>query len=96
MSTRSIQPLGDRLIIKVAEAETRTKSGLYLPTQSQEKPAEGVVVAVGDGERISKSRVAVGSCVMFQKFAGIEAEIEGVKHLILSDVDVIGIIHELG
>ena len=43
----NLVPLGDRLVLKQCAAEETTKSGIVLPGQSQEKPQEAVIVAVG-------------------------------------------------
>jgi len=42
-----LKPLGDKVVVKVLEAEEKTASGLYLPDSAKKKPQEGEVVAVG-------------------------------------------------
>src|ERR1700676_319408 len=70
---RAIQ---DRIIVRRVESETKTTSGLFLADESKEKPAEGIVVAVGPGKYIDgdlqKPSVAVGERVVFGKFSGAE------------------------
>lgn len=90
-----IQPLSDRLVLKVVEAaEEKTKSGLYVPDTAKEKPQEGEVVAVGPGtlndkgERIAM-QVAVGDKVIFSKYGGMGVKIDGEEYLIMSERDIL-------
>lgn len=78
-----IQPLADKLVVKVIEpAEEKTKSGLYVPDTAKEKPQEGEVMAVGPGaindkgERLPMN-VAVGDKIIFSKYAGTEIKLDG-------------------
>ena len=93
-----IQPLSDRMVVKVAEAkEEKTKSGLYVPDTAKEKPQEGEVLAVGpgarneDGERIAMD-VKVGDKVIFSKYAGTEIKVDGDEYLVLSERDILAIL----
>jgi chaperonin GroES len=93
----SIKPLEDRVLVKPAEPETRTASGLYLPETSKEKPVKGKVVAVGPGKRLDNGKraemsVKNGDTVVYGKYAGTEVEIKGVKHLILRESELLGVI----
>ncbi|MDD2619440.1 MAG: co-chaperone GroES [Syntrophomonadaceae bacterium] len=90
-----IQPLGDRLVVKVVEvAEEKTKSGLFVPDTAKEKPQEAEVLAVGPGalnekgERIPMD-VAVGDKVIFSKYGGTEVKINGEEFLIMSSRDIL-------
>lgn len=90
-----IQPLGDRLVVKVVEvAEEKTKSGLYVPDTAKEKPQEAEVIAVGPGalndkgERIPMD-VAVGDKVIFSKYGGTEVKVNGEEYLIMSQRDIL-------
>ena len=91
---RSLQPLGDRIVVKAAEQETQTKSGIYIPDSAKERPQEGSVIAVGpgrvtdDGNRLEMS-VAVGDNVIYSKFAGTEFEDDGEEYLIMRETDVL-------
>jgi len=85
-----IQPLGDRVVVKVAEVkEEKTKSGLYVPDTAKEKPQEAEVMAVGPGalndkgERVSID-LAVGDKIIFSKYGGMEIKVDGEDYLILS------------
>ena len=91
---RKLQPLGDRVVVKAIEAETQTKSGLYVPDTARERPQEGSVVAVGpgrvtdDGTRI-EMEVKVGDTVVYSKFAGTEFTEDGEELLILTERDIL-------
>jgi chaperonin GroES len=90
-----IQPLGDRLVVKVAEvAAEKTKSGLYVPDTAKEKPQEGEVLAVGPGAFNDKGErmpmdVAVGDKVIFSKYGGTEIKIDGEEYLVMSQRDIL-------
>lgn len=92
----NLKPLGDRVIIKQDDAEQATASGLYIATETKEKPSTGIVLAVGEG-RVSETGerlpmpVAVGDRVVYGKFAGQEIENEGEKVLIVRADDIIAI-----
>ena len=91
---RSLQPLGDRIVVKAVEQETQTKSGIYIPDSAKERPQEGSVIAVGpgrvtdDGNRLEMS-VAVGDTVIYSKYAGTEFEDDGEEYLIMKETDVL-------
>ncbi|MBB6478778.1 co-chaperone GroES [Spirochaeta isovalerica] len=86
----TVKPLGDRVLIKVKEVETKTASGLYIPQTAQEKTTTGTVVAVG--EDTDAIAVKVGQDVMYDKYAGTNISIDGVDHLIVSSGDLIAIV----
>ena len=91
---RKLQPLGDRVVVKAIEAETQTKSGLYVPDTAKERPQEGSGVAVGpgrmtdDGKRI-EMEVKVGDTVVYSKFAGTEFTEDGEELLVLTERDIL-------
>lgn len=92
----NIRPLGERVVIKKVEAEEKTKSGILLPNQAQEKPQFAEVVAVGpggiiDGKEI-KMEVKVGDKVIFPKYAGTEIKLDGVEYTIIEQSKLLGII----
>ena len=95
-----IRPLADRVVIKPAAAEEKTKGGIYLPdTASKERPQEGTVLAVGEGrlddngKRIAMA-VRAGDKVLFAKYSGTEYKVDDVEYLILSEKDILGVIQE--
>ena len=89
-----LQPLGDRVVVKPAEREETTKSGIVIPDTAKEKPQRGSVIAVGkgrrddDGDRIPMD-VSVGDTVLFAKYAGTEFKFEDEEYLILSEKDIL-------
>ena len=93
----SVRPLEDRILIKPIDPDTKTASGIYLPESAKEKPMQGKVVATGpgklldNGERIQPS-VKKGDTVVFGKYAGTEVEIKNVKHMIIRESELLGVI----
>lgn len=86
----TVKPLGDRVLIKVKEMETKTASGLYIPQTAQEKTTTGTVVAVGDDK--DAIVVKVGQEVMYDKYAGTSVSIDGEDHLIVASGDLIAVV----
>ncbi len=93
----NLRPLNDRILVKRLEEATTTKGGIIIPDSAKEKPAEGSVVAVGngklgeDGKRIPLE-VKSGDRVLFGKYSGTEVKLEGEEYLILREDDVLGIV----
>lgn len=93
----NIKPLGDRVVLKVLEAEEKTASGIVLPDTAKEKPQQGKVLAVGpgkfgeDGELVPMN-VKEGDVVLFAKYAGTEVKYEGEELLILKESDLLAIV----
>jgi chaperonin GroES len=99
MSTKTkIIPLGERVLIRVAKVETKTKSGIYIPdTVGKEKPEQGVVVEVGAGRVTDKGvliapKVKRGDTVMFSKYGPDEIKIDGEEFYILNESNILAII----
>jgi chaperonin GroES len=90
-----LQPLEDRIVVRPAEAEETTISGLVIPDTAKEKPQQGEVLAVGPGRRAENSGeliavdLAVGDTVVYSKYGGTEITIDGEDLLILSSRDVL-------
>ena len=93
-----IKPLGDRVLLKVLEAESKTKGGIVLPDTAKEKPQEGKVVAVGKGKScedgtIKPLEVKVGDKVLFAKYSGTEVTTkEGEEYLIVKEEDILAVV----
>jgi chaperonin GroES len=88
-----LKPLGNRVVVEPLTEEETTKSGIVLPdTVDKEKKAEGKVLAIGDGEKITKLGLKVGDKVLFGKYAGEEVKVEKIEYKILSDEDVLAVI----
>lgn len=92
-----LKPLQDRILVQRVEEETKTKGGIIIPDTAKEKPAEGKVVAVGngkigeDGKKIA-IELKVGDKILFGKYAGSEVKIDGQEYLIMREDDVLGVI----
>ncbi|CAB4961988.1 MULTISPECIES: co-chaperone GroES [Patulibacter] len=91
----SLQPLGDRLIVRAIDEEQTTASGLVLPDTAKEKPQKGEVLAAGqgrwdeDGEKRIPLDVAVGDEVLYSKYGGTEIKVDGEELLVLRESDVL-------
>ncbi|CAB4824693.1 Co-chaperonin GroES [Actinobacteria bacterium IMCC26207] len=93
----SIQPLEDRIVVRPAEAEETTASGLVIPDSAKEKPQQGEVLAVGPGRRSETGDlipldIAVGDTVVYSKYGGTEITVEGEDVLILAGRDILATI----
>ena len=93
----AVKPLEDRVLVKPIEAETKTASGIYLPETAKEKPVRGTVVATGPGKLMENGKraqmsVRSGDTVVYGKYSGTEVEIKGVKHLIIRETELLGVI----
>ena len=84
-----IIPLGDRVLLKAKEAETKTAGGPFIPQTAQEKTQIATVVAVGDDESI---KVKVGQQVLHDKYAGTQIKDNGEEYLILGAGDILAVI----
>ena len=89
-------PLGDRVVLKQLEAEEKTKSGIVLPGQAQEKPQQAEVIAVGpgkteDGKEV-KMEVAVGDMVIYSKYAGTDVKMDGEEFIIVKQGDILAVV----
>lgn len=92
-----LTPLEDKIIVKQAEAQTQTASGLYIPDNAKEKPQQGEVLAVGPGRRDDKGKripmdVKVGDKVLYSKYGGTEVHYEGEDYLIVGARDILAIL----
>jgi chaperonin GroES len=92
-----MKPLADRVVIKPAPAEEKTKGGIILPDTAKEKPVIGEIVAVGpgkisdDGKKIPME-VKVGDKVLYGKYSGTEVTVEGDEYLIMREADIFAIV----
>jgi chaperonin GroES len=93
-----LKPIGDRVVVKALEAESKTKGGIVLPDSVKEKPQEGKVVAVGRGKTLENGtvqapEVKVGDKVLYGKYSGNEITTkEGEELLIMREEDILAII----
>ena len=91
-----IQPLADRIMVKVLEAKEVTKGGIVLPDTAKEKPQEAEIIAVGKGKVSDEGKtippeVKVGDKVLFGKYSGTEITVDGQEYLILKEEDILAI-----
>lgn len=91
-----IRPLGDKVLVEVLEAEEKTKGGIILPDTAKEEKTEGKVVAVGAGKvlesgKVQSPEVKRGDRVIFGKYAGDEILIDGKKHKVLKESEILAV-----
>ena len=92
-----IQPLADRIMVKVLEAKEMTKGGIVLPDTAKEKPQEAEVISVGKGRvsddgKVIAPEVKAGDKVLFGKYSGTEITVDGNEYLILKEEDILAIV----
>ncbi len=91
-----IKPLGDRVVIKMIEAEETTHSGIVLPGTAKEKPQVAEVVAVGPGGNVDGKDVTmhvnVGDRVLTSKYSGTEIKIDAEEYTIVRQNDILAIV----
>jgi chaperonin GroES len=93
----NLKPLADRVIVKPAAAEEKTKGGIILPDTAKEKPMQGEIVAVGTGKvtedgKIIALEVKVGDKVLYGKYSGTEINADDTEYLIMRESDIFAII----
>ena len=89
-------PLGDKVVLKQVEAEETTASGIILSAKTQEKPLEGIVVAVGPGGIVDGKEVVMqvkeGDKVIYSKYAGTEVKLDGTEYIIVRQNDILAVV----
>lgn len=92
----TIRPLADRVVVKPAEVEETTKSGIILAASAQEKPQFAEVVAVGPGGEVDGNKVEmyvkVGEKVIVGKYAGTEVKLNKEEYTIVRQSDILAVI----
>ena len=93
----AFKPLHDRVVVRRIEGDEKTKGGLIIPDTAKEKPAEGEVIAVGEGARKDSGEliapaVKTGDRVLFGKWSGTEVTIDGEELLIMKENDILGVL----
>lgn len=93
----SIRPLGDRVVVRVLDAEEKTAGGILLPDSAKKKPTEGEIVAVGEGRTLDSGKknpmsVKVGDRVIFSKYGGNEVTVDGQELTILDEEQIYAIV----
>lgn len=92
-----LKPLGDRIVVKAAPHEEKTKGGLVLPETVKEKPVEGIVVAVGEGKVLENGKrqpmdIKVKDKIIYSKYSGTEVKLDGEDFLVISERDVLAVV----
>jgi chaperonin GroES len=98
MANVKIRPLGDKVLVKRDEPTSRTESGIYLPETAKDKPKQGKIVAVGNGNLNKETgeympfTVKKGDSVIFSSYSGTEVKIGTEDYLIMTEDDILGVI----
>lgn len=98
MAIETVIPLGDRILVKREDAESKTPGGIVIPDMAKKDSTFGQAIAVGpgawleDGERRRPVAVKVGQRVLFGKYAGTEIEVNGQKFTMIREDDVLGVV----
>ena len=93
----AFRPLGDRVLVKRVEEESKTKGGIIIPDTVKEKPQEGEVISVGPGARDDSGKVnalelKAGDRILFGKWSGTEVKVDGEDLIIMKESDVLGVV----
>jgi chaperonin GroES len=93
----AFRPLGDRVLVKRVEEETKTKGGIIIPDTAKEKPQEGEVISVGPGARDEDGKhiqpeVKAGDRILFGKWSGTEVKVDGEDLIIMKESDILGVV----
>ncbi|HVE44375.1 MAG TPA: co-chaperone GroES [Gammaproteobacteria bacterium] len=95
-SALKIRPLGDRIVIDPQETDTTSPGGIVIPDTAKEKPAKGIVVAIGPGKatdgKVKPLEVKVGDKVLYSKYAGTNINLDSKEYLVMREDDVMGVI----
>lgn len=94
------RPLHDRVVIRRAEGDIKSKGGIIIPDTAKEKPQQGEVIAVGPGMRDENGvliplDVKTGDTILFGKWSGTEIKIDGEELLIMKEADIMGIVEKI-
>ncbi len=90
-----LKPIGDRVVIKKAEAEKTTSSGIVLPESAQEKPVYAEVVAISDdikNDEKRKDSLAEGDKVIYSQYAGTEVTLDDVDYIVVKYIDILAVV----
>lgn len=94
----NIKPIFDRVVLLPKEAEKETKSGIILPTASQEKSQVATVIAVGKGGIVDgksvEMQIEVGQEVLYTKYSGTECTFDGQKYIVIKQSDILAILEK--
>ena len=93
----TVQPLGDRVLVRRVEEEETQRGGIIIPDTAKEKPQQGEIVAVGEGKVADNGdrtplEVAVGDKILFGKYSGTEVNLDDEEYLMMREEDILGIL----
>jgi chaperonin GroES len=93
----TLRPIGDRILVKRVESETKSAGGIIIPETAKEKPQEAEVIAVGEGKLLDNGErfappVKPGDRVLFAKYSGDEIKLAGETHMIMRSDEILAII----
>ncbi len=92
-----VTPIGDKVVVRRMEADSRTAGGILLPDSAKEKPQQGRVLSVGDGRLLTGGKRAAnqvneGDKIVFLSYAGTEVQVDGEELLILREEDILAVV----
>lgn len=95
--SNTIQPLGDRVLVKRIEEKEQSRGGIIIPDSAKEKPQEAEVVALGTGKKDDSGKsqefnVKAGDRVLISKYGGTEVRLGEVEYLLIREDDILGIL----
>ena len=85
----AVKPLGDRILVKSVEVETKTAGGIFIPETAQEKTQEAVVIDIGTSDDIT---VKANDKIIYDKYAGTSIKVDGVEHMIIKADDILAVV----
>ena len=93
----AFRPLHDRVLVERVESEEKTAGGIIIPDTAKEKPQEGIVISAGPGARSDDGKVhplevKAGDRILFGKWSGTEAKLDGKDYIIMKESDILGIV----
>lgn len=92
-----VRPLGEKVLVKRLEAESKTAGGIVLPDTAKEKPKRGTILSVGEGRLLDSGKrqplqVKAGDQVLFSSYAGTEVKVDGEEMIIMDESDVLAVL----
>ncbi|MFS8864400.1 co-chaperone GroES [Synechococcus sp. H55.11] len=97
LNVSTLKPLGDRVLVKIAQQDEKTAGGIFLPDTAKEKPQVGEVAAVGPGKRNDEGKLIpmelkAGDKVLYSKYAGTEVKLGSDEYVLLAERDILAIV----
>ena len=89
-----LKPMADNILLKSAEAQTATASGIILATTTKEKPGIYEVVSAGPGTKDVTVTVKPGDKVVVATFVGTDIKMDGIDFKFVKQDDLLAIVTE--